>query len=102
MTWEQQEKLTQYKDIILTDPIPTKKQRMIDFLEAIDFTTKKGAKNWDKGFEKFEEYSQKFDKALGQIDESLSKLGDDSKKKPSKKKKKTRTSDGLDFELWES
>lgn len=102
MTWEQQENLCKYKNVILIDPIPSKKQKVLDILNKVDFTTKEGAKNWEKGFDKFEKTWEKIDDALDQLDKGLAKMGNEKNtSQTTKKNKKKKTSDPLDFNLWD-
>ena len=51
------------------------KEKAIDLLNKIDFTTKQGQENYKKAFDKFDEYSIKFDKVFEQFDKGLEKFG---------------------------
>lgn len=105
MTWEQQEKLTTYKNVILTDPIPTKKQTALKILNMLDYTTKEGKETYSKAFDKFDEYSEKFENAMKKVDKAFddvdNSLGGDKGTKTTKKKKDG-FANSIHFELWDS
>jgi len=70
-----QEALCQQKDIILTELEKSKKQKVISFLNKIDFTTKEGQGNMKKFFDKYEEYMKKFDDVMSKFDSAFGRMG---------------------------
>ncbi len=70
-----QEALCKQKDVILTELEKNKKQKIIFFLNKIDFTTKDRQKNMKKFFDKYEEYAKKFDSVMNKFDSAFDRMG---------------------------
>jgi len=69
-----QEALCQKKDVILIEPVKTKRDLVISFLNKIDFTTKEGQENMKKFFDKYEEYMKKFDGVMSKFDSAFGRI----------------------------
>jgi len=50
------------------------KEKIISFLNKIDFTTKEGQMNMIKVFDKYDEYAKKFDDAISKFEKAFSKM----------------------------
>ena len=74
---EIQERLCATREVILTDLIPTKKQRLLKILYTIDITTKQGQQNMFKVFDKMEDVFKKMDKGMKQFDQAMDKAEKD-------------------------
>ena len=50
------------------------KEKIISFLNKIDFTTKEGQMNMIKVFDKYDEYAKKFENIMSKFDKAFSKI----------------------------
>jgi len=87
-TWKKfnlhtQEGLSKKMEVVFDDSKPELhgKQRVINFLNKIDFTTKEGQKNFDKylgyvelGSKKFDDIMDKIDKGFGKMESGISNI----------------------------